>query len=204
MWVDDVILLQTEFKNALDDESIDKDVRHAFLVEPELYWSKTVEEFANKYGFSDETGTQDRYIIGTIAAARYSMKTIRDLLTPRDPERKALISQFYETMEQAKFCRKKKVKQIDGAVEEKIESCDRGDADLMVGLFLNLCQQMYTSDKDVYKETYENLLVAFRENVSEVINQLRSNKVYRTAEIVQIEDTLLKNLPKTLIYKSTK
>ena len=200
MWIDDVILLQQEYKRTINDKSIDDEVRHGLLVQPELYWSDGVKEFADKYGFSDELGSQDRYIIGTIAAERYSMATIRDLLTPKDPERAMLITQMDEPLRKHNFYRKKIMRAITGETEERIEPVTRGDVVDLVDVFLETCQELYASDKDVYKETYENLLKTFRANIDKAVELLEQSLVPKGPLPTDVKNVLLTDLPKTLIY----
>ncbi len=169
MWIDDVISLRNDYFRAINDiGKVSKEIlRTAWSTKPELYWSDEVREFARKYNLDSALGSSDRYAIGQIAAGRMELEDIRDYLVPKSPEREEIVKELYNNFcfDGSLLIRRDYVN-MHGVLSQDINPADKKDLYNIADVLLKASQQLYVSDRDVYKELYEQ----FKEKVKDNIN----------------------------------
>ena len=189
MWVDDVILLQEDY--VAKTAKMDGDVRKELLRTPALYWSTAVEEFGNKYGMDLSLGSPDRNTIGLIAQGVVPLWQIKEILVPRDPEKEELVKficKYYNlgTNDASLF-----VQGLTSTISGKmtyIPMPEYGVRQLVAAIM----QELYSSDKDVYKLLLEQKTQRLINNIAEMLARVPA--YFSTSERAQIIREVVKGV----------
>lgn len=192
MWVDDVILLQEDY--AAKTAKMDGDVRKELLRTPALYWSTAVEEFGNKYGMDLSLGSPDRNTIGLIAQGMVPLWQIKEILVPRDPEKEELVKficRYYnlETDDASLF-----VRGLTSTASGKMAYIPMPEYGVrqLVAAIMQEVQELYSSDKDVYKLLLEQKTQRLINNIAEMLARVPA--YFSTSERAQIIREVVKGV----------